>query len=153
MGIHSIQQNRSVQGGVRKVPLESVKVKDINSEKRNGSKDLNSWCPGISLYDGWAQGSLNREMWGFGFCNIQEYIVVKAKLCLSHSSLPGKALRFAIKTKEARALQEHHLNLGDVKKWAEVLHKEKKKKENGTTIAVFCLLCLCMCSLSTLINV
>lgn len=39
-------------GRKRRVPLETVQVKEINSEKRNGSADLNSWCPGISLYDG-----------------------------------------------------------------------------------------------------
>lgn len=35
-----------------RVSLETAKVKEINSEKRNGSKKLNSQCPGISLYDG-----------------------------------------------------------------------------------------------------
>lgn len=35
-----------------RVSLETAKVKEINSEKRNGCKELNSQCPGISLYDG-----------------------------------------------------------------------------------------------------
>ena len=40
-------------GRRRRAPLETVKVKEINSEKEKWQRaDLNSWCPGISLYDG-----------------------------------------------------------------------------------------------------
>lgn len=49
---HGIGQNRRSWTETERVPLETVKAKEINSEKRNGSKDLNSQCPGISLYDG-----------------------------------------------------------------------------------------------------
>ena len=47
-----LRQNRTLLDGEGESLLEAVKVKEINSEKRNGSEGLNSRCPGIALYDG-----------------------------------------------------------------------------------------------------